>query len=123
MNIRGIGDKLAEQLVAKQVVKNLADIYVLTPGDLKHLMQMGEKSARNILNAIEQSKQNVCLDRMIYALGIPRVGRALTADLAAKFPSIDKFAAAGEKSFKPQDLGRRCLPRPANGEGTRQTRT
>jgi DNA ligase (NAD+) len=105
MNIRGLGDKLVDQLVAKQLVKNLADIYALTAEDLTRLMRMGVKSARNILSAIARSKQNVQLDRLIYGLGMPRVGRALATDLAAKFPSIDKLAAAGEEGLRAAGFG------------------
>lgn len=100
MDIRGLGTSLAEQLVAKKLVRNLSDIYELRVQDLQQLMRMGEKSARNIIHAIEQSKRNAKLDRLIYGLGIPHVGRALATNLATNFPSIDKLMGADEHALR-----------------------
>jgi DNA ligase (NAD+) len=105
MDIRGLGSKLADQLVAKGILENLADIYELTTDDLKRLLRMGDKSARNIVNSIARSKENAKLDRLIYALGIPHVGRALATDLAAHFGVIDKVAGADERALKTAGLG------------------
>jgi DNA ligase (NAD+) len=105
MDIRGLGPKLADQLVVKGILENLADIYELTTDDLKRLLRMGDKSARNIVNSIARSKENAKLDRLIYALGIPHVGRALATDLAAHFGVIDKVAGADERALKTAGLG------------------
>jgi DNA ligase (NAD+) len=82
MDIEGLGEKLVEQLVAKGLVKTVADLYRLREADLVALERMGEKSARKLLDNIEKSK-NVTLARFLYALGIPQVGEA-TADLLAQ---------------------------------------
>jgi DNA ligase (NAD+) len=105
MDIRGLGPNLADQLVAKGLLENLADIYELTTDDLKRLMRIGDKSARNIVNSIVRSKQNAKLDRLIYALGIPHVGRALATDLAAHFEILDNVASADEQALKDAGLG------------------
>ena len=105
MDIRGLGTSLAEQLVAKKLVKNLSDIYGLRAQNLQQLMRMGEKSARNVIHAIEQSKENSKLDRLIYGLGIPHVGRALAMDLATNFPSLDKLAGADEQALRSAGFG------------------
>ena len=105
MDIPGLGAKLADQLVAKQLVKNLADIYALTMKDLKQLMRMGDNSAQNIIDSITRSKQNAKLDRLIYALGISHVGRALATDLAAHFGSVETLAGADERALKSAGLG------------------
>jgi DNA ligase (NAD+) len=105
MDIRGLGEKLAEQLVGKGLVKNLADICDLRLQDFKGLLRLGDKSARNIVRSIERSKQNAKLDRLIYALGLPHVGRALAADLAARFSSIDRLARADQEMLQAAGIG------------------
>jgi len=105
MDIRGLGGKLADQLVSKGIVKNLADLYDLPRKDLKQLIRMGDKSAQNINNSIERSKENAQLGRLIYGLGIPHVGRALATDLATHFRSIDKLVDAGEEALRAAGLG------------------
>ena len=74
MDIEGFGDKLVEQLVERDWVKSPADIYELTVEKLGGLERMGEKSAANLIEAIEKSKQTT-LPRLLYALGIPQVVR------------------------------------------------
>lgn len=105
MDIRGLGGKLADQLVGRRLVKSLADLYNLTIKDLKQLMRMGDKSAQNITKAIDRSKENAKLDRLIYGLGIPHVGRALATDLAIRFRSIDKLLDASEEALRDAGLG------------------
>jgi DNA ligase (NAD+) len=105
MDIRGLGVKLVEDLVARRLVKNVADIYALRWEDLKRVVSMGDKSARNIINSIEKSKSEPKLDRLIYGLGIPHVGRALATDLAAHFPSTDKLAEASERALRAAVFG------------------
>ncbi|MFA6551117.1 MAG: NAD-dependent DNA ligase LigA [Patescibacteria group bacterium] len=73
MNIEGLGDKIVEQLLNEGLIKDAADIYYLTAGDLEPLERFAEKKAENIINAIEKSKQ-VDLAKLIYALGIRHIG-------------------------------------------------
>jgi len=105
MDIRGLGEKLADQLVAKGVVKNIADIYDLKAQDLRRLTRMGDKSAANIIASIKRSRQNAKLDRLIFGLGIPHVGRALAVDLASRFGSIGRLAAADAQALRRAGFG------------------
>lgn len=93
MDIEGFGDKLVEQLVDGNLANNLADIYRLDFNTLAHLDRMAEKSAQNIIDALEQSKKTT-LARFIYALGIRNVGEATAKDLARYFGSIDAIQEA-----------------------------
>jgi DNA ligase (NAD+) len=95
MDIEGLGDKLVEQLVDSAVVRTPADLYRLGLLALVNLERMAEKSASNLLTAIEQSKQTT-LARFIYALGIRNVGEATARDLARHFASLDRLLAADE---------------------------
>lgn len=95
MDIEGLGDKLVEQLVDSAVVRTPADLYRLGLLALVNLERMAEKSASNLLTAIEQSKQTT-LARFIYALGIRNVGEATAKDLARHFASLDRLLAADE---------------------------
>ena len=88
MNIEGMGDALVNQLADKKLVKSVADIYSLTKEDLLSLERMGEKSAQNILDEIENSKK-LPLERVIYGLGIRFVGERTAEFLAEHFGSID----------------------------------
>jgi len=93
MDIDGLGDKLVDQLVDKGTVKTPADLYRLDFQTLADLDRMAEKSARNIMKAIEQSKRTT-LGRFIYALGIPNVGEATARDLAAFFGGLSPLMKA-----------------------------
>ena len=93
MNIEGIGEKLIDQLIDKGIVKDIADIYYLTPFDLIPLERMGPKAADNILKAIEKSKRSP-LHKLITALGIPFVGSKTAAVLAEHFKNLDRLAKA-----------------------------
>ncbi|MBN8451020.1 MAG: NAD-dependent DNA ligase LigA [Candidatus Accumulibacter sp.] len=95
MDIEGLGDKLVEQLVDSAVVRTPADLYRLGLLALVNLERMAEKSASNLLTAIEHSKQTT-LARFIYALGIRNVGEATAKDLARHFASLDRLLAADE---------------------------
>src|SRR3954468_19178598 len=81
MDIEGLGEKLVDQLVQSELLKTPADIYRLTPEILSELERMGEKSAANLVSAIEGSR-NTTLPRFIYALGIRNVGESTARDLA-----------------------------------------
>jgi len=93
MDIEGFGDKLVEQLVERDWVKSPADIYTLTLEQLTGLERMGEKSAKNLLEAIEKSKQTT-LPKLLYALGIPQVGEATALALAQSFLSLEALLDA-----------------------------
>lgn len=93
MNIDGMGDALVDQLVARGIVKSVADIYSLTIDQLVELERMGAKSAGNIIANIDRSKRNG-LPRVINALGIRFVGERTAIFLAEQFESLDRIAAA-----------------------------
>jgi DNA ligase (NAD+) len=93
MNIDGVGDALADQLVDRGMVESVADLYVLTEEKLMDLARMGKKSAGNIVRNIEKSKENP-LPRVLTALGIRFVGERTAVFLAEAFGSLDAIAAA-----------------------------
>lgn len=93
MDIENLGVVIIDQLVAKGLVKDLADLYSLKATDLEALERMGEKSANNLLEGIEQSKKRP-LPRLIFALGIMDVGVHTAFILADKFKSIEKLSKA-----------------------------
>jgi DNA ligase (NAD+) len=93
MNIRGLGDRLVEQLVERGLVRDVADLYTLRPDQLAALERHGERSARNVLAAIDASRTTT-LARFLYALGIREVGEATARALAARFHDVDALARA-----------------------------
>lgn len=95
LDIEGLGEKLVDQLVEQQLVHTPADLYKLNLRALARLDRMGEKSAQNLLDAIEHSKQTT-LARFIFALGIRNVGEATAKELARHFASLDNFMTADE---------------------------
>jgi DNA ligase (NAD+) len=99
MDIEGLGEKLADQLVDKEIVKTPADLYRLDQPTLAGLERMAELSASNLVHAIENSKKTT-LARFIYALGIPNVGEATAKDLANVFGSLDRLIQANEKTLQ-----------------------
>ena len=98
MDIEGLGESLAEQLVASDLVKDPGDVYRLTLEQLSGLERMAEKSAQNVLDGIEASKK-ADLWRLIFGLGILHVGAGSARALANHFGSLDKLAAAGEEEL------------------------
>ncbi|MFZ2541756.1 MAG: NAD-dependent DNA ligase LigA, partial [Gallionella sp.] len=99
MNIEGLGDKLVEQLVDWKIVSTPADLYKLGLLAVINLERMGEKSAVNLLAAIEHSKCTT-LARFIFALGIRNVGESTAKDLAQHFDSLDNLLAADLESLQ-----------------------
>ena len=93
LDIEGLGDKLVEQLVDRDLIRTPADIYALKVETLAALDRMAEKSAANLVDAIEKSKQTT-LARFIYALGIRNVGETTAQDLARYFGGIDSVQSA-----------------------------
>jgi len=93
MDIDGIGDKLCQALFDAGLVKDVSALYYLTQQQLLSLEKMADKSAANVLNSIEGSK-NRPLPRVIFALGITHIGEETAELLAERFPSLDKLAKA-----------------------------
>ena len=105
MDIEGLGEKLVDQLVGRNLVNHLDDIYSLSLPDLTGLERMADKSAQNVLDAIEKSKQ-ATLPRFIYALGIRNVGEATAKDLAHHFGNLESLMDASiELLMQVNDVG------------------
>jgi DNA ligase (NAD+) len=93
LDIEGLGSKLVEQLVDSGKVKDPADLYLLSAEHLAEMDRMGEKSAANLVKALERSKQTT-LARFLYALGIRDVGESTAETLASHFRTLDALRAA-----------------------------
>ncbi|MFI4937030.1 MAG: NAD-dependent DNA ligase LigA [Candidatus Berkiellales bacterium] len=96
MDIEGLGAKWVEQLVIHDLVKTVADLYTLTEEKLLSLERMGEKSASNLLEAIEKSKETT-FARFLYALGIREVGEATASLLANSFEDLNGLMHTNEE--------------------------
>lgn len=99
MNIDGLGDKLIDQLVEKNLIHNVADIYHLQFDDFANLERMGEKSAHNLLAAIEKSKKTT-FARFLFALGIREVGESTARLLANHFKTLDNLMHSREEELQ-----------------------
>jgi DNA ligase (NAD+) len=99
MDIEGLGEKLVDQLVDAERVMTPADIYRLDVATLAALERMGDKSAQNIVAAIEKSKRTT-LARLIFALGIRNVGEATAKDLARHCGSLRALMESGEEELQ-----------------------
>ncbi|MBS0318577.1 MAG: NAD-dependent DNA ligase LigA, partial [Proteobacteria bacterium] len=97
-DIEGLGEKLVDQLVDGGVVKTLPDLYRLGLASLAALDRMAEKSAQNLLDALQRSKQTT-LPRFVYGLGIRHVGEATAKDLARHFGGLDAIMDASEEAL------------------------
>jgi DNA ligase (NAD+) len=105
LDIEGLGDKLVEQMVEQGMIDSIADLYHLSLEQLSGLERMAEKSARNLLDALEQSKQTT-LARFIFALGIREVGEATAEALAGYFGNIEAVMDADEEALQQvEDVG------------------
>ena len=105
MDIDGLGEKIIDQLVAEDLVQTVADLYQLEAEQVAGLERMAEKSAGNLIQAIETSKSRP-LDRVLYALGIREVGEVTARQLAAAFRSMDALAAASVEELEAvEDVG------------------
>ncbi len=98
MDIETLSDKTLAQLVDAELVHGPADLYRLRKEDLLPLERFGEKKAENLLSALEKSRE-IPLDRFIFALGIPNVGRKTARDLAEKFGSLEALASAPREAL------------------------
>jgi DNA ligase (NAD+) len=129
MDVEGLGEKLVDQLVDQGIVKTPADLYKLGVAALAALERMAEKSAQNVVSAIEHSRRTT-LARFIYALGIRNVGEATAADLARHFGALDLLMSASEEELQQvPDVGpvvalsiRRFFTEPHNREVVEQLR-
>jgi DNA ligase (NAD+) len=105
LDIEGLGDKLIDQMVEQKLLERPSDIYALTQEQLMDLERMGEKSAANLMTAIEHSKHTT-LPRLLNGLGIPGVGESTARALADHFGSLDALqAATPERIQETPDIG------------------
>lgn len=105
MNIDGLGEQLVEQLVDKGMVNTAADLYALSLADIAGLERMAEKSAQNLMQALNTSKKTT-LARFLYALGIRHVGESTARSLAQYFGSMQALADATEEALlEVEDIG------------------
>ncbi|MGM0588303.1 MAG: NAD-dependent DNA ligase LigA [Bacteroidota bacterium] len=98
MDIDGLGESIVDQLVAHKLVHNFADLYALTIEDIVPLERMAQKSAQNLVNAIEDSKQQD-FERVLHGLGIRFVGKTVARDLAKHLKTIDALMEASEEEL------------------------
>lgn len=98
MDIDGMGPAIIDQMLDKDMIHNIADIYSLKAEEIQELEKMGEKSAQNLINAIEKSKEN-SLDKLITAFGIRHIGGKTAKVLTKKFKTIDDFFSAKDEDF------------------------
>ena len=99
MNIDGLGDKLVDQLLEKQLIATVADLYRLELEPLAGLERLGEKSARNLLQALDKSRQTT-LPRFLFALGIREVGEVTARNLAEHFRELEPLMVADEDELQ-----------------------
>ena len=105
LNIDGMGDKVVEQMIDKELIESPADLFKVTASALTMLDRMGLKSANNLVAAIEDAKQTT-FARFLYSLGIREVGEATAANLANHFKTLDKLIQADAEDFiKVDDVG------------------
>ncbi|MBI4599343.1 NAD-dependent DNA ligase LigA [Candidatus Uhrbacteria bacterium] len=98
-NIDGLGEKIIEQLINEGLVRDVSDLFVLKVGDLEVLERFAEKSASNLIAAIDAAR-TVELPRFLYALGIRHVGEETALDLAREFGTIDAIRAASQEELE-----------------------
>lgn len=98
-DIDGLGEKIVEQLLEEKLIKDPADFFMLTEGDLKPLERFAEKSAQNLVEAISEKKK-IKLSRFIFALGIRHVGTKTASDLANWFGSLEKLKEVSLEELK-----------------------
>jgi DNA ligase (NAD+) len=105
MDIEGLGEKLVDQLIEGNVIRTLADLYRLGLNAIASLERMADRSAQNLLAALEQSKRTT-LPRFVYGLGIRHVGEATARDVARHFGSMDAIMdATVEQLLEVPDVG------------------
>jgi DNA ligase (NAD+) len=104
-DIIGLGPKIIDRLLDEGLISDPADLFLLKEDDISHLERFAEKSAKNLISAI-QSKKKITLSKFIYALGIRNIGEETSQDLAEKFCSFEKLKNASlEELQKIMDIG------------------
>ncbi|MDD2732005.1 MAG: NAD-dependent DNA ligase LigA [Candidatus Pacebacteria bacterium] len=104
-NIVGLGPKIIDKLIEEELISEPSDIFKLKEGDIASLDRFGEKSAQNLINAIEKSRR-INLPRLIYSLGIINVGEETARELSKEFGSIENLAKASfERLERVKDIG------------------
>ncbi|HCD52439.1 MAG TPA: DNA ligase [Balneolaceae bacterium] len=98
LDIEGLGESVADQLVSEGLIRTYADLYELSTEDLIPLERMAEKSAQNLINAIQKSKEQP-FERVLYALGIRFVGKTVAKDLAKAFKNLEKLRSVSEEEL------------------------
>ena len=105
MDIEGLGDKIIDQLIDRDMVRDPADLYALTVEQLATMERLAQKSAQNLVDALARSKDTT-LARFLYALGIGQVGETTAQQLAASFGSLDAImSASADELIEVQDIG------------------
>ena len=105
MNIDGLGPQMVELLLRNEKIKDVTDLYGLKVEDVKDLDRMGEKSAQNLISAIEASKSRG-LEKLLYALGIRQVGEVAAEQIAGRFGTLEAlFTATAEDFVAMSDIG------------------
>ena len=105
MNIDGLGPQIVNALLENKLISNCADLYTLSTDDVARIDRMGQKSAQNLINSIENSK-SAGLERLIYALGIRNIGEVAAAALAQKYKTLDALMhATRDELCDIQDFG------------------
>jgi len=98
LNIGGLGKKIVEQLMKEGLVRDVADFYILNDEDLKPLERFADKSAKNLIRAI-QAKKRIDLDRFLIGLGIRHLGEESAIELAKRFGSLEKIKKASQEEI------------------------
>ncbi|OPC27822.1 DNA ligase (NAD(+)) LigA [Elizabethkingia meningoseptica] len=105
LNIENLGGETIEQLYREKLIENPADLYVLTKEQLLPLERMAEKSAQNILDGVEKSKE-IPFEKVLYGIGIKHVGETVAKKLVKNFPSIEELKNATEEELcQVEDIG------------------
>ena len=99
LDVDGLGDKLVEQLVDENLIKTPADLFKLTELDVSTMERMGQKSAKNLIKALELAK-NTTLAKFVYALGIREVGETTASNLASYFLTFEAIKSASEEQLQ-----------------------
>jgi DNA ligase (NAD+) len=99
MDVDGLGDKIVEQLVDKDMVRDASDLYALGKEEIAGLERMADKSAQNLVDALEKSKDST-LGRFLFALGIPQVGETTAQQLADHFGALDRLMGADAEQLQ-----------------------
>lgn len=99
MNIEGLGEKTAEQLIEEDLVKNISDLYALEKEDITALERFAEKSTQNLLEEIEDSK-DAMFSNFLYALGIPQVGQHVAQLIAKRYQDFDAVKNASQEELE-----------------------